>query len=135
MDTFNIQLPAITSAFLEWSLDCELSGKKGFFDQRCVLEEANSGLWTGKVVDIFCESCPLTLWDCSLMAYYIIGVKNTALTISAKDAYIASALVRHGVIPCSPILPSVVITIEHSAKHFAIYMGYVTQFLSLLSCL
>ncbi|KAG1734417.1 uncharacterized protein EDB91DRAFT_1238427 [Suillus paluster] len=61
VDAFDAQLPAITEAYLEWSL------------QRA---------------------------------------EKVTLTLNATDSFIASALVHQGVIPCSPISPSVAVTVD-----------------------
>ncbi|KAG2126322.1 hypothetical protein DEU56DRAFT_872938 [Suillus clintonianus] len=64
VDAFDAQLPAITEAYLEWSLQRVRSAEK------------------------------------------------VTLTLKATDSFIASALVRQGVIPCSPISPSVAVTVD-----------------------
>jgi hypothetical protein len=53
---------------------------------------------------------------CLHILYYVlihrIDAENVSLTIASTDRFVASALVRHGVIPCSPISPSVAISID-----------------------
>ncbi|KAG0694180.1 hypothetical protein DFH29DRAFT_1083929 [Suillus ampliporus] len=97
-DAFDAQLPAITEAYLEWSLQRVQSGTRpGFFHQMAkdALTEvgADSGSWTATIVDLFCA-------------------EKVTLTLKATDSFIASALVRQGVIPCSPISPSVAVTVD-----------------------
>ncbi|KAG0708391.1 hypothetical protein DFH29DRAFT_1045059 [Suillus ampliporus] len=98
VDAFDAQLPAITEAYLEWSLQRVRSGTRpGFFHQMAkdALTEvgADSGSWTATIVDLFCA-------------------EKVTLTLKATDSFIASALVRQGVIPCSPISPSVAVTVD-----------------------
>ncbi|KIK33852.1 hypothetical protein CY34DRAFT_26971 [Suillus luteus UH-Slu-Lm8-n1] len=57
------------------------------------LNYPNSGTWNIRVVD----------------TYY---AENISLTIESLDRFVASALVRQGIVPCSPISPSVGITVD-----------------------
>lgn len=43
---------------------------------------------------------------------FVIAVQSLPLSILPTDKYIASALVRQGVMPCSPISPAVAVTID-----------------------
>ncbi|KAG1765825.1 hypothetical protein EV702DRAFT_1204420 [Suillus placidus] len=97
-DAFDAQLPAMMEAYLDWSLQHVQSGTRpGFFHQMAkdALNEveADSGSWTATVVDLFCA-------------------EQVTLTLKASDSFITSALVRQGVIPCSPISPSVAVTVD-----------------------
>ncbi|KAH7917998.1 hypothetical protein BV22DRAFT_1108467 [Leucogyrophana mollusca] len=89
---------ALTDAYLEWSYRRGEKGISGFFEEIRrtsgidVEADVNSGQTCVKVVDIF-------------------NAETTSLTILPTDAFVASALVRQGLIPCSPISPTVAITI------------------------
>ncbi|KAH7904896.1 hypothetical protein BJ138DRAFT_1138426 [Hygrophoropsis aurantiaca] len=97
VDAFNYQLNALTHAYLEWSLAHAENGIRGFFDSSPAnintgAHGTDSGHTTVRIVDIFCAG-------------------DATLSILTTDSFIASALVRQGVIPCSPITPNVAITI------------------------
>ncbi|KAH7904942.1 hypothetical protein BJ138DRAFT_1118930 [Hygrophoropsis aurantiaca] len=97
VDAFNQQLDALTNAYMQWSLARGKNGVRGFFEERrCspnIDLDINAGQTTIKVVDIFCTA-------------------STTLAILPTDTFVASALVRQGIIPCSPISPTVGITID-----------------------
>ncbi|KIK18075.1 hypothetical protein PISMIDRAFT_110128 [Pisolithus microcarpus 441] len=40
------------------------------------------------------------------------GAEKTSITVGPTDRYLSSALVRHGLIPCSPITPKVAVTVS-----------------------
>jgi hypothetical protein len=42
----------------------------------------------------------------------VLAVQTPDITILPDDKYITSALIRQGIVPCCPILPSVGITID-----------------------
>ncbi|KAH7905207.1 hypothetical protein BJ138DRAFT_1018025 [Hygrophoropsis aurantiaca] len=96
VDAFNHQMDELTDAYLQWSLASAESGIRGFFESHQVnttgTHDVNAGQTTVKVVDIFCAG-------------------NATLSVLSTDSFIASALVRQGVIPCSPITPNVAISI------------------------
>ncbi|KAG1831413.1 hypothetical protein F4604DRAFT_1946633 [Suillus subluteus] len=97
-DAFNEQVPAMSEAYLLWSLEKSQKGFKNFFDRLRSEEtdEANDldgGQWPMMVVDAF-------------------FAEKLLLKISSRDRTIASAMVRQGVMPCSPISPVVGITLE-----------------------
>ncbi|KAG2337267.1 hypothetical protein BDR05DRAFT_978578 [Suillus weaverae] len=72
-DAFDAQLPAITEAYLDWSLQRRQTQDHGL----------------------------------QLSLIYFV-----TLTLKASDSFITSALVHQGVIPCSPISPSVAVTVD-----------------------
>ncbi|KAI6146179.1 hypothetical protein BKA82DRAFT_4330387 [Pisolithus tinctorius] len=89
---FDLQMPALTRSYLEWNHAQASTPARGHFAERVEAEDLGNGLsagtWRVHVVDVF--RGPLY----------------------ADDSYIASALVRQGFMPCSPIRPSVAITIN-----------------------
>ncbi|KIK40552.1 hypothetical protein CY34DRAFT_24782 [Suillus luteus UH-Slu-Lm8-n1] len=98
VDAFLQQMPALTDAYLAWSLKQAKKGVMSFFEvlwhsDPHAPSDPNCGTWNLKVVDTFYAD-------------------NVSLTIASTDRFVASALVRHGVIPCSPISPSVAISID-----------------------
>ncbi|KAG0691985.1 hypothetical protein DFH29DRAFT_986014 [Suillus ampliporus] len=90
---FTEQIPAMTDAYLVWSLEKSKMGHWSFFDQFHDEEPNEGGEWTMTVVDAF-------------------FAEKMILKISSTDHTIASALVRQGVLPCSPISLVVGITTE-----------------------
>ncbi|KAI6156950.1 hypothetical protein BKA82DRAFT_25914 [Pisolithus tinctorius] len=90
-------MPALTSSYLEWSHAQASTPARGDFAERAEAEDLGNGssarTWRVHVVDVF-------------------RAEKVNLVISADDSYIASALVRQGFMPCSPIRPSVAITIN-----------------------
>ncbi|KAG2151480.1 hypothetical protein DEU56DRAFT_869083 [Suillus clintonianus] len=85
-----------TDAYLQWSHERAQHGFRGFLEvhrNQCSHVDPNSGSWDVQVVDIF-------------------YAEKVSVTIAPTDHFIASALVRHGVIPCSPISPTVTISID-----------------------
>ncbi|KAG2124204.1 hypothetical protein DEU56DRAFT_923609 [Suillus clintonianus] len=86
-NAFAEQLPAITDAYLAWSLaKCKEGENLG-------LDGFDYGQWPMSVIDVF-------------------YAEKVILRILPADATISSALVRQGVMPCSPISPTVGITTE-----------------------
>ncbi|KAH7904826.1 hypothetical protein BJ138DRAFT_1119044 [Hygrophoropsis aurantiaca] len=97
-EAFDQQLPELTDGYLNWSLNRSKAGKKSFFeefrrDENDVINDANSGQWPIKVIDVICAEA-------------------VTIKIIPSDVFIASALTRQGLIPCSPISPTVAITID-----------------------
>ncbi|KAG2126906.1 hypothetical protein DEU56DRAFT_958995 [Suillus clintonianus] len=90
---FAEQMPVITDAYLAWSL---ARRKEGFFE-RLEREDLDSGSdygqWPISVIDVF-------------------YAEKVNLRILPTDATISTALVRQGLMPCSPISPTVGITTE-----------------------
>ncbi|KAI6145586.1 hypothetical protein BKA82DRAFT_4330608 [Pisolithus tinctorius] len=89
---FDLQMPALTRSYLEWNHAQASMPARGHFAERVEAEDlgngSSAGTWRVHVVDMF--RGPLY----------------------ADDSYIASALVRQGFMPCSPIRPSVAIMIN-----------------------
>ncbi|KII93196.1 hypothetical protein PLICRDRAFT_383096 [Plicaturopsis crispa FD-325 SS-3] len=93
---FNRQMDALVDAYLVWSLDRAENHDAGFFTRLADWTRdasADSGCTEVTVVDIF-------------------TVKKISLPILPTDRYVASAFVRQGVMPCSPIAPTVGITTD-----------------------
>ncbi|KAI6007027.1 hypothetical protein EDD15DRAFT_2383928 [Pisolithus albus] len=86
---FSVQLDAMTEAYMAWSLNQREAGGKGFFDsdERRTREEHQS-------------------------THGMAGAEKTSITVGPTDRYLTSALVRHGLIPCSPINPKVAVTVH-----------------------
>ncbi|KAG1781347.1 hypothetical protein EV702DRAFT_1193530 [Suillus placidus] len=96
--TFNEQIPAMSDAYLLWSLEKSQKGFRNFFD-RLRSEE------TDESIDFDGGQWPMTVVD----AFF---AEKLLLKISSRDKTIASALVHQGLMPCSPISPAVGITLE-----------------------
>ncbi|KAG1880790.1 hypothetical protein F4604DRAFT_1578517 [Suillus subluteus] len=92
-EAFTKQIPAMTDAYLGWSLEKSKMGHRSFFDQFHNEELDEGSEWAMTVIDAF-------------------FAEKVILKISSTDHTVASALVRQGVLPCSPISPVVGITIE-----------------------
>ncbi|KAG1743564.1 uncharacterized protein EDB91DRAFT_1247062 [Suillus paluster] len=90
---FAEQLPVITSAYLVWSL---AKCKEGFFER---LEKEGLGLESGSDYGQW----PISVID-------VFYAEKVILRILPTDATISSVLVRQGMMPCSPISPTVIIT-------------------------
>ncbi|KAG1819866.1 uncharacterized protein BJ212DRAFT_1446161 [Suillus subaureus] len=95
---FNEQIPAMSEAYLLWSLEKSQKGFKNFFDHLHSEE-------TEEVVDFDGGQWPMMVVD----AFF---AEKLLLKISSRDKTIALALVHQGVMPCSPISPVVCITLE-----------------------
>ncbi|KAG2058448.1 hypothetical protein BDR06DRAFT_968459 [Suillus hirtellus] len=96
MDVFNQQMPVLVNAYLIWSFNCAKEGVRSFFKVHQHSDppsDPNSGTWNIRVID----------------TYY---AENISLTIESLDHFVASALVHQGIVPCSPISPSVGITVD-----------------------
>ncbi|KAG1893006.1 uncharacterized protein F5891DRAFT_1131416 [Suillus fuscotomentosus] len=112
-EAFDQQMSALTHAYLDWNL-------------------ANGGSDGSQAID-----CVVVL----MPSHYALDTERLPLTILLTDSFIASALVRQGVVLCSPISPSTGVTMQalnfyHIAHqrnpHFSI-QAYV-QFHRYLSC-
>ncbi|KAG1900426.1 uncharacterized protein F5891DRAFT_1128589 [Suillus fuscotomentosus] len=93
---FTEQMPAMIDAYLAWSLAKSKEEFKSFFERLRNEELENNsdyGEWSISVIDVFYAS-------------------KVTLRILPIDATICSAMVRQGVMPCSPISPTVGITTE-----------------------
>ncbi|KAG2135775.1 hypothetical protein DEU56DRAFT_737641 [Suillus clintonianus] len=96
-EAFDKQMLALTCAYLDWHMGKGTSDGRGFFfhyrDDSHRTLDVNAGTIPVQVVDVF-------------------YAERLPLTILSTDAFIASALVRQGVVPCSPISPSTGVTME-----------------------
>ncbi|KIO02918.1 hypothetical protein M404DRAFT_27534 [Pisolithus tinctorius Marx 270] len=98
---FNVQMGAMVEAYMAWSLIRKGASGRGFFDsdERRTREEQqrsdgiDTRLLSVLVLDVFCT-------------------EKTSITVGPTDRYLTSALVHHGLIPCSPITPKVAITVQ-----------------------
>ncbi|KAI5989484.1 hypothetical protein EDD15DRAFT_2171323 [Pisolithus albus] len=99
---FSVQTGAMAEAYMAWSLKHRGTGGKGFFDsdeqrtreeQRRSCDGVGTRLLSVLVLDVFCA-------------------EKTSITVGPTDRYLTSALVRHGLIPCSPITPKVAVTVH-----------------------
>ncbi|KAG0693826.1 hypothetical protein DFH29DRAFT_1006902 [Suillus ampliporus] len=93
-------MSALTRAYLDWDLANDSMDGRSFFARYQDISSSsgapinvNAGSIAIKVMDIFCA-------------------EKLPLAILSTDSFIASALVRQGVVPCSPISPSTGITIQ-----------------------
>ncbi|KAI6034650.1 hypothetical protein BKA83DRAFT_4470170 [Pisolithus microcarpus] len=99
---FSVQLDAMAEAYMAWSLKQRGARDRGFFDsdeQRTREEQqrkcngVDTKLLSVLVLDVFCA-------------------EKTSITVGPTDRYLTSALVHHSLIPCSPIVPKVTITVQ-----------------------
>ncbi|KIK15662.1 hypothetical protein PISMIDRAFT_16358 [Pisolithus microcarpus 441] len=120
---FSVQLDVMAEAYMAWSLKQRGARDRGFFDsdEQCTWEEqqrkcngVDTKLLSILVLDVFCA-------------------EKTSITVGPTDHYLTSALVRHGLILCSPIVPKVAVTVQaldlyHTAHqccpHFSIQVPF-----------
>ncbi|KAG1892860.1 uncharacterized protein F5891DRAFT_963824 [Suillus fuscotomentosus] len=95
IEAFDYQMPALITVYLTRSLERDEKCGMGFFERQKDVDadDVNAGQVFIEVVDIH-------------------HAEKVHLSILSSNTYLASALVRHGVIPCSPINPSVGMTID-----------------------
>ncbi|KAG2104996.1 hypothetical protein BD769DRAFT_1630812 [Suillus cothurnatus] len=95
---FTEQMPVMTDAYLAWSLAKSKEEFKSFFERLQNKDlESNSA------------------WDCGEWSISVIDVfyaEKVTAEILPTDTTISSVLVHQGVMPCSPISPTVGITME-----------------------
>ncbi|KAI6018452.1 hypothetical protein BKA83DRAFT_4127671 [Pisolithus microcarpus] len=130
---FSVQLDVMMEAYMAWSLNQGGAGGKGFFDsdERHMREEQqgkcdgmDTKLLSVLVLDVFCNT------------HGTAGAEKTSITVGPTDHYLSSALVRHGLIPCSPITPKVAVTVpfyNHRSRQFSIALDVYLQILALVS--
>ncbi|KIK11303.1 hypothetical protein PISMIDRAFT_19641, partial [Pisolithus microcarpus 441] len=123
MAAFSIQMSVMAEAYMVWSFKHRGTGGKGFFDsdERRTREEqkrscdgVDTKLLTVLVLDVFCT-------------------EKTSVTVGPTDRYLTSALVRHSLIPCSPITPKAAVTMHalhlyHTARQHCPHLsiqGYI----------
>ncbi|KAG1763541.1 hypothetical protein EDD22DRAFT_979344 [Suillus occidentalis] len=96
-----------------------------YLDWHLANVDVNAGSIAIKVVDVFCKTA-----------------ERLPLSILSTDSFIASALIRQGVVPCSPISPSTGVTMQalnlyHIARqhnpHFSI-QAYSTEAIGRSNC-
>ncbi|KAG0695695.1 hypothetical protein DFH29DRAFT_984896 [Suillus ampliporus] len=111
IDAFNKQMPAMVDAFLDWSNTRAKSKIRGFFGVQSGADlDPDSGSWPVTVVDLFREI--LQSYSMFIADIMVIDSEIVSIGIKPTDAFLTSALVRQGLVPCSPITPSVAITID-----------------------
>ncbi|KIM58061.1 hypothetical protein SCLCIDRAFT_28331 [Scleroderma citrinum Foug A] len=98
---FNAQMSAMGQAYMAWSFSQKNAGQKGFFDsdERHTQEEQQRK----------CDNVHTTVF--SVLVLDVFCAEKTSITVEPTDLYLTSALVHHGLIPCSPITPKVAITV------------------------
>ncbi|KAI6014150.1 hypothetical protein BKA83DRAFT_4473883 [Pisolithus microcarpus] len=89
-EAFNQQLPALTQAYLDWSYTREKERRKEYFP-KSEGDGGSAASWTLHVIDVY-------------------RAEKVTLGIRATDHFITSALMRQGVVPCSPIHPTAAVT-------------------------
>ncbi|KIN95222.1 hypothetical protein M404DRAFT_34342 [Pisolithus tinctorius Marx 270] len=99
---FDLQMPALTRSYLEWNHAQASTPARGHFVERAEAEDLGNGSSAGTW-----RFCAKGVTDGNHL-----GAEKVNLVISADNSYIASALVRQGFMPCSPIRPSMAITIN-----------------------
>lgn len=101
---FDEQIDACTEAYMDWNF-----GDPNHTEDTI---PADSGLITVKVVGIYGSKFPTGLTYFYFLNIIHTAVSDNAINILPTDQFITSALVRQGIIPCSPISPSVGITTD-----------------------
>ncbi|KAI5996959.1 hypothetical protein EDD15DRAFT_2163188 [Pisolithus albus] len=99
---FSVQTGAMAEAYMAWSLKHRGTGGKGFFDsdeQRTREEQQRS-----------CDGVDTRML--SVLVLDVFCAEKTSITVGPTDHYLTSALVHHGLIPCSPITPKVAVTVH-----------------------
>ncbi|KAH7914663.1 hypothetical protein BJ138DRAFT_999608 [Hygrophoropsis aurantiaca] len=89
VEAFNSQIGELTDAYLKWSHNRSMKRSQGIFNE---LQSEEFRVY--------------------LMCIASIGAENVSICILPSDIFVASALVRRGVVPCSPISPTVAISID-----------------------
>ncbi|KIM59405.1 hypothetical protein SCLCIDRAFT_126248 [Scleroderma citrinum Foug A] len=89
--TFSAQMSAMVLAYMAWLFSQKNAGQKGFFDSDEKCDNVHTTVFNVLVLDVFCT-------------------EKTSIIVEPTDLYLSSALVHHGLIPCSPITPKVAIT-------------------------
>ncbi|KAI5985962.1 hypothetical protein EDD15DRAFT_2175409 [Pisolithus albus] len=89
-EAFNQQLPALTQAYLDWSYTWAKESRKEYFPKSGD-GGGSATSWTLHVIDVYCA-------------------EEVTLGMRATDHFITSALMRQGVVPCSPIHPTAAVT-------------------------
>ncbi|KAI6027836.1 hypothetical protein BKA83DRAFT_4471322 [Pisolithus microcarpus] len=89
-EAFNQQLPALTQAYLDWSYTREKERRKEYFP-KSEGDGSSAASWMLHVIDVY-------------------RAEKVTLGIRATDHFITSALMRQGVVPCSPIHPTAAVT-------------------------
>ncbi|KAI6104922.1 hypothetical protein EV401DRAFT_2060716 [Pisolithus croceorrhizus] len=90
-EAFDQQLPALTQAYLDWSYTWTKGKSKEYFPKSAD-NGSSATSWTLHVIDVYrTEKVTFGMW--------------------ASDLFITSALMRQGVVPCSPIHPTAAVTI------------------------
>ncbi|KAI6027273.1 hypothetical protein BKA83DRAFT_4576942 [Pisolithus microcarpus] len=89
-EAFNQQLPALTQAYLDWSYTREKERRKEYFP-KSEGDGGSAASWMLHVIDVY-------------------RAEKVTLGIRATDHFITSALMRQGVVPCSPIHPTAAVT-------------------------
>ncbi|KAI6032301.1 hypothetical protein BKA83DRAFT_4558705 [Pisolithus microcarpus] len=89
-EAFDQQLPALTQAYLDWSYTWAKERSKEYFPKP---EDGGGSAtsWTLRVIDVY-------------------RAEEVTLGVRATDHFITSALIRQGVVPCSPIHPTAAVT-------------------------
>ncbi|KAI6103353.1 hypothetical protein EDD16DRAFT_1696251 [Pisolithus croceorrhizus] len=98
-EAFDQQLPALTQAYLDWSYTWTKGKSKEYFPKSAD-DDNHAPSWTLHVIDVYshCFGDP-------------VGAEKVTFGMWASDLFITSALMRQGVIPCSPIHPTAAVTI------------------------
>lgn len=89
-EAFSQQLPALTQAYLDWSYAWAKEKSKEYFP-KFDDDSGSAASWTVHVIDVY-------------------RAEKVTLGVRATDHFITSALIRQGVVPCSPIHPTTAVT-------------------------
>ena len=109
-ELFELQMDAIFEAYMYWS---ESLGADGFGGWTTVPTGSNdSGQYAIRICDIFCKFVTLNGLRFLTNNSLIIAVKSLLIGIQDSDQFILSSLVCQGLMPCSPLDPSVAISIR-----------------------
>ena len=109
MQAFNVQLPALVEAYMEWMLQL---GEEGYSGEYALPPGAEIETTTNIYeVDVYRVSYIFPI-EFSLTFFLTSGLRNTVVHHLTTDAYVCAALIRRGLMPCAPYSPTTAISIR-----------------------
>jgi hypothetical protein len=127
---FAKQIPAFADAYMDWDLHRMESSPPA-------VEQVVDGSYAIRIVDAFGEHALSAYPDSRLTVAACSGTSDELLDVFKSDLFIGCTLIRHGVMPSSPGLPSVAITIQtlefYRLAHFRCPHLSISAFVKALS--
>ena len=109
VQAFNVQLPALVEAYMEWMLQL---GEDGYSGEYVLPPNEEASTTTNiREVDVFRMSHYLFIVFL-LTLFLTAGVRNVVVHHLSTDAYVCAALIRQGLMPCAPYSPTTAISIR-----------------------